>query len=244
VLKKDFQTVSAKVIIFLFHKKAVLLTALSNIIVKQNRQHMNSVEKLDTEQKIFIAAQTIFLEKGLADTTMQDIANEAGISRTSLHYYYRNKEKLFDTILGNTLDMIFPKINETIQKDIPLVDKIIEISHNYLDVLSNNEQLPGFMVLEMRRDSSKVIEFIVRKSLTIDLYPLEIQMQKEIAEGKIRAVDWYQLGITIMSLCAFPYIAKPVLTSFLGIENKTNFDEFIVKRKESIAEIIRRWMVI
>ncbi len=205
---------------------------------------MKSVETMDTERKIFITAQTVFLEKGLADTTMQDIAEKAGISRTSLHYYYRNKEKLFDAILGNTLDIIFPKINETIQKDISLTEKIIEIAHNYLDVLSCNEQLPGFMVLEMRRDSSKVIEFIIRKSLTIDLYPLEIQMQKEVSEGKIRPVDWYQLGVTIISLCAFPYIAKPVLTSFLGIENKTNFDDFITKRKESIADIIRRWLII
>ncbi len=216
------------------------MTALSNKTVSI----MNPVEIIDTERKIFIAAQAAFLEKGLADTTMQDIADRAEISRTSLHYYYRNKEKLFDAILGNALDMIFPKINETIQKDIPLVDKVIEIAHNYLDVLSQNEQLPGFMVLEMRRNTSKVIEFIIRKSLTIDLYPLEVQMQKEVDEGKIRAVDWYQLGVTVMGLCAFPYIAQPVLTSFLGIENKTTFDKFILKRKEAITEIISKWLVI
>ncbi len=216
------------------------MTLLSNKKVNT----MNSVETIDTERKIFVAAQTVFLEKGLADTTMQDIAEKAEISRTSLHYYYRNKEKLFDAILSDSLDKVFPLINETIQKDISLVDKIIEIAHNYLDVLHDNEQLPGFMVLEMRRDSSKVIEFIIRKSLTIDLYPLEIQMQREVAEGKIRPVDWYQLGVTIMSLCAFPYIAKPVLTSFLGIENKTSFEDFIVKRKDSIAEIIRSWLVV
>lgn len=40
---------------------------------------------IDTETKIKQAAKKIFLKKGLAGTRLQEIANEAGISRTVLH---------------------------------------------------------------------------------------------------------------------------------------------------------------
>ena len=51
-----------------------------------------------TERKILEAAGKVFMMKGRLGASMQDIADEAGINRTLLHYYFRNKEKLFDTI--------------------------------------------------------------------------------------------------------------------------------------------------
>ena len=50
------------------------------------------------EEKILSAARKIFTTKGMAGARMQDIANEAGINKALLHYYYRDKEKLFETI--------------------------------------------------------------------------------------------------------------------------------------------------
>ena len=52
----------------------------------------------DTEHRIMAAAAKVFMQKGRLGASMQDIADEAGINRTLLHYYFRNKEKLFDTI--------------------------------------------------------------------------------------------------------------------------------------------------
>ena len=50
---------------------------------------------VDTETQIKQAAKKIFLRKVLAGTRLQEIADEAGVSRTALHYYFWNKEKLF-----------------------------------------------------------------------------------------------------------------------------------------------------
>ena len=52
----------------------------------------------NAEVKILDAARKVFLEKGLAGARMQDIANEACLNKALLHYYYRSKEKLFQTI--------------------------------------------------------------------------------------------------------------------------------------------------
>jgi AcrR family transcriptional regulator len=44
-----------------------------------------------TEERILSAAKLVFVKKGMAGARMQDIANEAGINKAMLHYYFRNK---------------------------------------------------------------------------------------------------------------------------------------------------------
>ena len=51
-----------------------------------------------TEERILEAAKTVFMRDGLYGARMQDIADTAGINKALLHYYFRNKEKLFDQV--------------------------------------------------------------------------------------------------------------------------------------------------
>jgi TetR/AcrR family transcriptional regulator len=202
---------------------------------------MSSIKEFDTEKRIFEAAQLVFLQKGLVNTTMQDIASKAGISRTSLHYYFRNKDTLFESILSMAMDNMMPKINQTITKDIPLVEKIIEFAYNYLDLLHDNDQLPGFMASEIRRNPDKVIGFIIKNSTTINFDIIEKQMEEEVKAGKVRPFKLSQLVVTVAGLCIFPFICKPVLENVLESDG-SNFDSFIIERRKVIAEIITNWL--
>ncbi|MGB0840560.1 MAG: TetR/AcrR family transcriptional regulator, partial [Chitinophagales bacterium] len=49
----------------------------------------------NTEQLILKAAKKHFVQNGYEGTRMQGIADEAGINKAMLHYYFRSKDKLF-----------------------------------------------------------------------------------------------------------------------------------------------------
>jgi len=66
-----------------------LLTIWLNYMVK--------LKYKSTEQKILDAAKHVFVTKGMSGARMQDIADAAGINKALLHYYFRSKEKLFET---------------------------------------------------------------------------------------------------------------------------------------------------
>lgn len=51
-----------------------------------------------TEQRIFDAAHEIFVQKGLDGAKMQEIADKAGINKALLHYYFRDKQRLFEGV--------------------------------------------------------------------------------------------------------------------------------------------------
>ena len=59
---------------------------------------VKSKKDQSTEEKILAAAKKVFMTKGMAGARMQDIADEAGINKALLHYYFRSKDKLFETI--------------------------------------------------------------------------------------------------------------------------------------------------
>ena len=44
-----------------------------------------------TEEKIYEAARKVFIRKGMDGARMQEIADEAGMNKALLHYYFRNK---------------------------------------------------------------------------------------------------------------------------------------------------------
>ena len=197
----------------------------------------------NTEQRIFNAAQMLFLKKGLTDTTMQDIADMAGISRTALHCYFRNKESLFEKSLNKLIENILPDIDKTLKKDISLTEKICEISCKYIDQLSNNELLPGFMIMELRRNPKEIISFVFNEWTTIDFSSIKQQMEKEVEEGKIRRFDISQMVINIMGLCVFPFICEPILKDvFTTLGNRETFEHFIEKRKQLVSEMLTLWL--
>ena len=44
-------------------------------------------------------ARKLFAQKGLNGTTMNDIANESGISRRTLYVYFSNKEEIYSAVI-------------------------------------------------------------------------------------------------------------------------------------------------
>jgi AcrR family transcriptional regulator len=63
---------------------------------------------LTTEEKILEAAKKVFHRKGFEGARMQEIADEAGINKALLHYYFRTKENLFDDVFKAAFREIFP----------------------------------------------------------------------------------------------------------------------------------------
>jgi len=53
------------------------------------------MEEKQVEKNILQAALQVFIEKGRDGARMQEIADNAGVNKMFLHYYFRNKDTLF-----------------------------------------------------------------------------------------------------------------------------------------------------
>jgi len=71
-----------------------------------------TTDAIRTEDRILSAACSIFLLYGYHGTTIIKIANEAGVSKSIVHYYYRSKDKLYSKTLEIILDTIVSENSE------------------------------------------------------------------------------------------------------------------------------------
>jgi TetR/AcrR family fatty acid metabolism transcriptional regulator len=73
---------------------------------------------------ILNAAEQLFVEKGYADTSINDIAEAADFSRTSIYQYFSSKEEIYVNILERYTDLLIEHVAEAVQKPATTSDKI------------------------------------------------------------------------------------------------------------------------
>jgi TetR/AcrR family transcriptional regulator len=206
-----------------------LLTIWLNYMVKKQIDE-------STEQRILLAAKKVFMTKGMAGARMQDIADEAGINKAMLHYYFRSKEKLFETIFKEVVKEFLPKINLIFESDKSLFEKIEMFCREYIDQIRETPYLPVFILNEINQQP----EVLIKKMWGNRKPPINLffsQVQNEIKKGIIKPVHPAQLLMNMLSLCIFPFAAKPILELVGGISKK-QFDELMEERKTLIPELI------
>jgi AcrR family transcriptional regulator len=187
-----------------------------------------------TESKILTAAKKIFTQHGMSGARMQDIADEAGINKALLHYYFRSKEKLFEMIFSEAASKIFPRLNELFEADLPLFEKIKKFAAEYIDLISENPYLPLFVLNEINRDPGT---FFLKKWHLPRPEKFLNQIEDEIRKGNIRPISPLQLLVNILSMCIFPFIARPIFQQHLGLDD-AQFRYFIEQRKTEIPRFI------
>lgn len=104
-------------------------------------------ERAQRRDGIISAAKRVFLEKGIENSTMQNIAREAELSKAALYLYFRNKEELTFEILRQTLNEIHHRILEAAQEGRTGFEKVQNIGRAYLDFYSNQTDLVYFSLI-------------------------------------------------------------------------------------------------
>lgn len=63
-------------------------------------------EALKTKEHLILAALETFYRKGIARTSLNEIAQAAGVTRGALYWHFKNKEDLFDALFQRICDDI------------------------------------------------------------------------------------------------------------------------------------------
>ena len=189
-----------------------------------------------TEQKIFDAAHEVFTQKGMDGAKMQEIADLAGINKALLHYYYRTKEKLFETVAKAVIGKAVPVIRQMFEGEQPLQEKIRHFIDFYISLISRNPFIPLFIISEINKHPDRFFEAIFPQ----DMPRPEVffkQVQVEVAEGRIRPINPKHLIVNIISLCVFPFVGKPMVRLVLGM-GTGEMRIFMEERKVEVTSFV------
>jgi AcrR family transcriptional regulator len=79
---------------------------------------------ISTRERILDAAFTLFGRYGFKRTSMEDIASEAGLSRTALYLQFRNKEDIFRELAAGLHEEALVGAEAALRSDRPLADRL------------------------------------------------------------------------------------------------------------------------
>jgi TetR/AcrR family transcriptional regulator len=191
-----------------------------------------------TEEKILEAAKTVFMKYGLYGARMQDIADTAGINKALLHYYFRNKEKLFDKVFEGALHKYFLQMDVFGDTSLPIKERIFKYVDNIVTFFSEYPQMTTFIIKEISINPELFKEKVqaIKKIKAIRLIQA---LEEEMAEGKIKNIDPVIFMFNLQSLCSYPFIAAPLFKHALKAHGKDFEKDFnIEKLKQSIKKFV------
>ncbi len=200
------------------------------------RKEKEVVADVSAEERLKEAAIKVFTQKGYAATRTRDIAEEAGLNLALLNYYFRSKEKLFEIIMMEKLQQLFGIIIPLANDPSTSLDKkLIAIASEYIDMLSVNENLPSFILNEIRSNPERFVNIMQIKKIFSDSV-----LVKQIKEMR-PDMNPLHFVINILGMIVFPFIAKPILFSSGQVDDKA-FGVLINERKKLVPIWVKAMM--
>ncbi len=172
---------------------------------------MNTIGNTNTEQRIVEVATQVFIEKGYEEANMSYIAERVGITRPTLHYYFRTKDKLYEAIYTKILSGFIPAIQDTLLKEKPIPECIADIVDIYFDMLEHNPGMPLFVVREIQRDASHFY-LQAQSNTTIRHYVMSLKafIIEKMENGQIRTMPLQNIFYTFYGLIFTPFLFSPL----------------------------------
>jgi AcrR family transcriptional regulator len=196
-----------------------------------------AVDERSAEEKIIAAARNVFLRKGYTGARMQDIADEAGINKALLHYYFRSKEKLFDVIFREAFDLLIPKVVDIFTSDMHFFDKLRSFVSTYVNMAMENPYIPLFVLNQLHTHPDQFRKPFGAIARRVPLPLFREAIDRAVKQKIIRPIEPHQLIMHIMSLCLFPSMARPMFQMVMQLSD-AQFREMAEARRESVAEFI------
>ena len=119
-------------------------------MVKPSNTH-SAARDGDTEQRILDAAHVVFIRRGTAGARMQEIAEEAGVNKALLHYYFRNKSRLGEAVFRRVATGMFARVAAIMGGDADIETKVTQVVEIYFSQLSKVPYVPGYVLSELNQ---------------------------------------------------------------------------------------------
>ena len=193
-----------------------------------------------TETRILDAAHAVFLRRGSAGARMQEIAQEAGVNPALLHYYFRSKERLSAAVFQRAAAELMPEVVHALASNMPLERKIRAVIDVELTRLLATPYLPGYIISELAHRPERMRELL---STLVGRLPEEIgrdvlgtlrnQINAAVRAGEVRPMAPEEFVVNLLSLCIFPFAARPLWSAMLGWDDE-GFQRFMARRRRDL----------
>jgi AcrR family transcriptional regulator len=154
------------------------------------------MDKDRKQKEIFAAALKLFAMYGFKKTTIEDVADKVGMTKSNIYFYVKNKRDLYEKIVSHALLRWRDSVAAAVAEEDDVVEKFRIMAKQAFDYLAGNEDLrsilmkdPSIFTLTPREDRFYEINFgamqLIRNILIQGIeegrfYPVDIDHTTEL----------------------------------------------------------------
>ena len=97
--------------------------------------------KNETRQLILRAARRLFGQKGKEESTIRDIAREAGVSPASVVVHFKSKTALLEESLNRDIEAALSELVASMPEDPELLDRLMHLARGFFRLYDQNRKL-------------------------------------------------------------------------------------------------------
>ncbi len=200
-----------------------------------------SEELVDRKQEILDAALEEFVRKGSERARMQSIADQVGVTKAMIHYYFDTKEKLFNRVYSEAGKMLLGGLMNILESEQDLFQKIDSFIRQALDRFHSRPELTAFVVNELNQNPEKLGK-LMWKHLDFDRAIFDNQLKAAASNYEIAPVSSQEVLANIFSLCLFPCSGRAFMERLIQIDDPQQYNEFLRRRSGTVSDTIMNWL--
>ncbi len=188
-----------------------------------------------TRARILDAAVRQFSANGLAGARTEQIAEEAGVNKALLYYYFRSKLALYDAALEEVANNVVASSLAAMKAGCTAGERLVQFTLNHFDRIHFQRAFQSLMQQEMirlHRGEKNALAPLVDKVFR----PMMVRVRQAIAEGcssgELIPVDELQIMYAALGANAFYFLSAPVM----GMLMETNpFERSALELRRKVA---------
>jgi TetR/AcrR family transcriptional regulator len=172
----------------------------------------------DIRNALLDAASKLFLKHGFERVTARQIAAAAGTTPAMIHYYFSNKLGLFRAMLDGAIAPLRERLAWLLGQTDGQVD-IPSLIAMHMRTVATHSWIPVFIVNEVLAEKGRFRATFLREIASRQL-PLVVELlERGRANGTFRQdLNPRLAALSLLSLCMFPFLTKPVSSAALGLQ--------------------------
>lgn len=167
-----------------------------------------------TRARILDAAVRQFSESGLAGARTEQIAEEAGVNKALLYYYFRSKQALYDAALDAVANNVVASSMAAFDAGHSAGERLLHFALNHFDRIFTQRAFQSLMQQEMirlHRGEDNALAPLLDKVFR----PMMSRMRQVFAEGngsgELIQVDELQVMYAALGANVFYFLSAPIM---------------------------------
>jgi AcrR family transcriptional regulator len=170
---------------------------------RRSRSPSGGYDPDQTRKSIVDNALALFGDKGYAVTSVQEIADAAGVTKGAFYHHFDSKEDLLRLIHDEFIDYQLALLKMALDEDESSADRLRELLRSLLVSTARYQANVTVFYLERRHLSGPGFKAMKRKRDEFDRLFLEV-IERGIREGVFRSdLDPHIVAFGILGMCAY-----------------------------------------